>query len=180
MYAGKNSACSPCIVIFTSKLLLDNAGFIFSSFFFLGAVFTEGTKFAKMTHVRNSEQYRDNLIVQKAFGDICLAYQLHIRNELQNEKDQFHMEMQQQRENFEQEREQYKKRVKEALQDREKKEAELRAEVEDEKRRKKQEIDALRGSFDAEREDLKEKLRNAEQCECTSTLEYRGITINFS
>ena len=106
--------------------------------------------------------------MQKAFGDICLGYQLHMRCELQLEKDQFHVEIQQQRENFEQERELYEQRVKEALQEREKKETELKAEVEEERRKKEQEIDTLKGDFDAEREDLKEKLRNAEQCEWAS------------
>ena len=75
-----------------------------------------------MTHVRNSEQFQDNLVVQKKFGDICLAYQLHIRSES-------YMKMQQQTENFEEEREQYKKQVREDL--------------EDETRKKKQEVDAL-------------------------------------
>ena len=129
-----------------------------------GAVFTESSKFAKMNHVRNSERFRDNLIVQRAFGDICLAYQLHIRNELQNEKDQFHREIQQQRENFEHERGQYEQRVKGVLQEREQREVELVAKIEEEKRNKDAEIDALKVDFDAEREELKEKLRNAEQC----------------
>ena len=111
-----------------------------------------------MKHVRNSEQFQDNLVVQKEFGDICLAYQLHIRNES-------HVEMQQQRECFEEEREQYEKRVKEALQDWKKKEAELMGEVEEGRRKKEAEIDSLKTNFDAEREELKEKLRNAEQCE---------------
>ena len=122
-----------------------------------------------MKFVRNSEQFQDSLIVQKNFGDICLAYQLHIRDENQMDmqqqrkdfekerehyENQSHMEMQRQRENFEKEREQYETRVKEALQDWEKREAELVEEG------RKKETD-----FDREREDLKEKLRNAEQCE---------------
>lgn len=130
-----------------------------------------------MKLVRNSEQFQDNLIVQKNFGDICLAYQLHIRNknhmdmqqqreDFEKEKEQYenesHMEMQQQRENFEKDREQYETRVKEAIQDREKIEAEL---VEKERRKKEIEIASLKVNFDAEREGLEEKLRNAEQCE---------------
>ena len=139
--------------------------FLCQLLFHLGAVFTESSKFAKIKIVRNSRQFQGNLTVQNAFGDICLAYQRHMRCELQDEKDQYHTEMQQQRENFEQEREQYETRVREALQEREKREAELMAEVEDEKRKRGEEIDALKGDFDAEREDLKEKLRKAEQCE---------------
>jgi hypothetical protein len=139
----------------------------------LGAVFAEGTKVAKMTHVRNSERFQDNAIVQKNFGDICLAYQLHIRDknqiDLQQQREDFeeyetriktsHMEIQQQRE---EEREQYETRVKEALQEQEKRTAEL---VEEERRKKEAEIDSLKANFDAEMEGLKEKFRNAEQSE---------------
>ena len=122
-----------------------------------------------MILVRNSEPFQDNLIVQKNFGDICLAYQLHIRNEshmdmqqqredFEKEREQYenqsHMELQQQREDFEKEREQYETRVKEALQNRE-------AELVEEGRKKEMEIDSLK----ADLEELKEKLRNAEQCE---------------
>ena len=124
-----------------------------------GAVFSESSKFANIKLVRDSRQFQDNLVVQKAFGDICLGYQRHMRCELQLEKDQFHKDIQQQREIFEQEREQYETRVKEVLQDREKIEAELRGEVEEGRR-----------NFNIEREELKEKLKNAEQCEWTDTI----------
>lgn len=101
--------------------------------------------------------------MQRAFGYICLAYQLHIRSELQNEKDQFYTEFQQQRERFKQEREEELKRVKEAFQLREQQEAEHVARMEMEIKNKEVEINALKENFDAEREDLKERLRNAEQ-----------------
>lgn len=114
-----------------------------------------------MTRVRNSERFQDNLIVQKAFGGICLAYQLHIRNESQKEKDQFHVEMKQQRVNFEREREQCEKRVKEALQEEEKRRAALVAEIEEERKRNEEEIGALKERFCAEQE----QLRRANQCE---------------
>ena len=114
-----------------------------------------------MKHVRHSKQFQDNLIVQREFGDICIAYQIHIRNESQ-------AEMQRERERFEQEKEQYEQRVKEALRDGEKREAELRSEVEEGRRKAETEIDSLKANFDTEREELKERIRTAEQCECTN------------
>ena len=184
MFVGRNSATFLFPVSLGALPLYHTRNIIIS--FISGQIFSEGSKFANIRLVRDSKQFQDNLVVQKAFGDICLGYQRHSRSKLELEKDQLHVDMQQQREKFEKEREmyetrvkeshmemqkqredfekgreQYEMRVKEALQDLEKREAELKGEVEEERRKN----NSLKADFDTDREGLKEKLRNAEQCE---------------
>ena len=141
---------------------------------YAGPVFTDATKMANIKNVRNCDQFKNNLIVQRAFGDICLAYQLHIRCELEIERQRLRM----QEEKLMQDREQEIERVRAALQEKDQQEAKLDRQIEEERRKKKEEVEeerrnneaainALEATFDKEREDLQKKLKASEDCKPT-------------
>jgi hypothetical protein len=56
--------------------------------FYSGAVFSEISNFVKFKHVRDSRKFQDNLVVQKAYGDICLAHERQKRCEQAQDREE--------------------------------------------------------------------------------------------
>ena len=79
-------------------------------------------KFGRIGNIRKSKDFERSLPVHKAFGDICLAYQLHMRDELvdvkkrKDELDQLVVKSMAQLENEKKRREMVEKRLEEVEQ----------------------------------------------------------------
>ena len=102
-------------------------------------MFTDSTRFGRIGSIRKSKTFEKSLPVHKAFGDICLAYQLHMRcelNQAEKERDELREALDQQREAFEQEKENIRQGVAEDILQRDKQLAEAVAQLELEKKEK--------------------------------------------
>ena len=130
-------------------------------------MFTDSTRFGRIGSIRKSKKFEKSLPVHKAFGDICLAYQLHMRcelNQAEKERDELREALDQQRETFEQEKENIRQRVAEDILQRDKQVAEAVAQLELEKK----ERTALVGRLEEVEQVSEERQRKVDELQqCT-------------
>ena len=131
-----------------------------------GPIFTDSEKFSRIGNIR--KKFEDNLCIQKRYGDICLAYQLHMRDQLHEalrERDELRENLDRQRETHDAEKEEMRQRFVEESRLKDQQIAEADAEK-NEKARELEEVQQLCEERGQEIEGLNKKNDEINQCMC--------------
>ena len=126
----------------------------------------DSVRLSRVGRIRNSQDFKSSLPVHKAYGDICLAYQLHLRDELVNikkERDELREKVNRQRETFEREKEEIEQRVAKEICQRD----QLITQLETERKELKKRVEAMEQLSEERKiklEELKRENDTLQQC----------------
>ena len=122
-----------------------------------------------------SKEFEKSLIIHKTFADICRAYQLFIRgelNEAEKKRDDYREEIDRQRDEFEREKEHIQEGVAQMIQEKDQRIAELETQLDGEQKEglvletRVQEVEQLAEERKTNMDELQQKCDELEQCMC--------------